>query len=89
MLREINVARLPEEPRRFEDFAGYCCGSPACGPYMKNACRQLSLEVQEREISEETVRRELVIEMEQQRRLQKLYQQRKELDIEIEEAPTP
>ena len=37
-LRTINVARLPVAPRRFEDFAGYCCASPACGPYMKDAC---------------------------------------------------
>jgi len=84
MLREINMARLPEEPRRFEDFAAYCCRSPACGPYMQNACADLSLEIEERQLSDEAVRRELVIELERQRRLRKVYEQRKELEIEIE-----
>jgi hypothetical protein len=88
MIRTINVARLPEEPRVFEDFAGYCCQSPACGPYMKDACHELALDVREREISEETVLRELRIEIERQRRLRKVYEQRKELEIEIEAPPS-
>jgi tetratricopeptide (TPR) repeat protein len=83
-LREINMARLPQDPRRFEDFAAYCCGSPACGPYMKNACADLSLEVETRRLSQDALRRELVIEIERQRRLRKLYEQRKELELEIE-----
>ena len=83
-LRTINVARLPQTPRRFEEFAGYCCASPACGPYMKDACHALALDVREREISKETVLKELRIEMEKQRRLRKVYEQRKELEIEIE-----
>jgi tetratricopeptide (TPR) repeat protein len=87
MLRTINAAPLPEMPRRFEDFAGYCCGSPACGPYLKDACRELSLEVKQRELSEEAMRRELVIEIEKQRRLRRVYEQRKDLDIEIEREP--
>jgi hypothetical protein len=87
MLRTINAAPLPEIPRRFEDFAGYCCGSPACGPYLKDACRELSLEVKQRELSEEAMRRELVIEIEKQRRLRRVYEQRKDLDIEIEREP--
>jgi hypothetical protein len=88
LLRTINVARLPQAPRRFEDFAGYCCSSPACGPYMKDACKALSLEVQEREISKEAVLNELRIEMEKERRLRKVYEQRKELEIQIEPEPT-
>jgi len=87
MLRTINVVRLPRAPRTFEDFAAYCCGSPACGPYMKGACRQLALEVKERELSKEAMLKELRIEMETKRRLQKVYEQRKELEIQIEEAP--
>ena len=87
MLRTINAAPLPETPRRFEDFAGYCCLSPACGPYLEDACRELSLEVQQRELSEEAVRRELLIEMEKQRRLRNVYEQNKELEIEIEREP--
>ncbi len=88
LLRTINVARLPVAPRRFEDFAGYCCSSPACGPYMQDACKKLALEVHERELSKEAALKELRIEMEKRRRLQKVYEQRKELEIEIEpESP--
>jgi tetratricopeptide (TPR) repeat protein len=87
-LRTINVARLPQAPRRFEDFAGYCCASPACGPYMQEACKQLALEVHERELSKEAALKELRIEMEKTRRLKKVYEQRKELEIQIEpDAP--
>lgn len=87
MIREINVAKLPEPPRSFDEFAAYCCRSPACGPYMESSCRDLQLEVQEREISEETVLKELRIEMERERRLRKVYEQRKELEVVIEEEP--
>jgi tetratricopeptide (TPR) repeat protein len=86
-IRTINMARLPEEPRSFDDFAGYCCASPACGPYLRKACSDLELDVREREISQETVRRELLLEMEQARRLRRVYEQRKELEIEVEGAP--
>jgi len=85
MLATINMVRLPEAPRRFEDFAGYCCSSPACGPYMKEPCQALELAVGEREISNEALRKELRIEMEKRRRLQKVYEQRKDLEIEIED----
>jgi tetratricopeptide (TPR) repeat protein len=87
MLSTINVAPLPETPSRFEDFAGYCCGSPACGPYLEDACRELSLDVQQRELSAEAARRELEIEREKQRRLREVYEQHKELEIEVERDP--
>jgi len=87
LLRTINVARLPQAPETVEDFAGYCCSSPACGPYMKDACQALALEVRERELSKEAVLKELRIEIEKQRRLRKVYEQRKELDIRIEDPP--
>ena len=86
-LRTINVARLPEAPRRFEDFARYCCGSPACGPYMRDACHALELDVRDRELSKEALLKELRIEMERQRRLREVYEQRKELDIDVEGPP--
>ena len=43
--------------------------------------------MREREISEEAVRRELQLEMEKVRRLRKVYEQRKELEIEVETPP--
>jgi hypothetical protein len=88
-LRTINVARLPRAPRRFEDFAGYCCSSPACGPYMTEPCKALALEVHQQELSKEAALKELRIEMEKRRRLQKVYQQRKELEIQIEPESEP
>lgn len=84
MIRTLNVAPLPTAPRSFEEFAGYCCASPACGPYLEHACAALSLPVKHREISKETLLRELRLEMESRRRLQEIYRQRKELEIEID-----
>jgi len=83
-IRTINVAPLPTAPRSFEEFAGYCCGSPACGPYLEHACESLSLPVKYREISKETLLQELRLEMESQRRMREIYRQRKELEIEVE-----
>ena len=89
MLSTINDAPLPRAPQRFEDFAGYCCMSPACGPYLETSCRQLALEVKQRELSAEATRKELVIEMEKERRLRQVYQQRKDLQLEVEREPAP
>jgi tetratricopeptide (TPR) repeat protein len=83
-IRSINLAPLPLAPRSFEQFAGYCCGSPACGPYLERACADLGLSVTRREVSEETLLEELRVEMEKRRRLAELYRQRKELEIEVE-----
>ena len=84
MIRTINLARLPEEPRQFEDFARYCCASPACGPYMTHACTQLSMATEQRELSKEATLEELRIEMERVRRMRRVYDASKELEIEVE-----
>lgn len=83
MLSTINEARLPIAPRKFEKFASYCCGSPGCGPYIKEGCAQLGLAVNERVISEEAILKDLRIEIERTRRLRKVYEQRKDLEIEV------
>ena len=88
-LRTINMAPLPTLPNRFEEFAGYCCGSPGCGPYLEHACAALELPVKHREISEETLLEELRLEMEAQRRIGEIYRQRKELEIEVEPEGAP
>ena len=82
MINTINVAPLPHTPRRFEEFAGYCCASPACGPYLEKSCDALRLPVKHREISKETLLEELRVQMEAQRKLQQIYKQRKEIEIE-------
>lgn len=86
-LQTINVAELPAPPRDFEEFAGYCCRSPACGPYMRDPCRRLDLDVYDQELSKEAMLQELRIEMETQRRLNDIYRQRKELRIELGTEP--
>lgn len=87
MIRTINVAPVPITPRSFEQFAGYCCGSPACGPYLEQACQGLGLEITRREVSEETLLEELRVEMDRRRRLGEIYQQHRELEIEVEIEP--
>jgi tetratricopeptide (TPR) repeat protein len=89
MLSTINMARVPREPDNFEDFAGLCCGSPACGPYLKDACQRLGLAVQERELSGASALKELQIEMEKERRLRKVYEGRKDIEIDVEEVEEP
>lgn len=86
MVRIINAAPLPTPPQRFEEFARSCCASPACGPYLEQACAALSLPVEHREISEETLLQELRLEMETRRRMQEIYRQRKELELEVEDG---
>jgi hypothetical protein len=84
MIRTINLARLPEAPRQFEDFARYCCASPACGPYLTDACAQLSMATEQRQLSKEATLEELRIEMERVRRMRRVYDASKELEIEVE-----
>ena len=81
-IREFNVASVPGTPRSFEEFAGYCCATPACGPYLEKSCEALKLPVKHREVSKETLLEELRVKMEAQRKLQEIYKQRKELEIE-------
>ena len=83
------MARVPYPPNRFEEFQSYCCGSPACGPYMRDACREVALEVQERELTLEALRREIEIEKEKRKRLESVYESRRELEIEVEPLPEP
>ncbi|MFQ5513628.1 MAG: tetratricopeptide repeat protein [Myxococcota bacterium] len=73
----------------FEDFASYCCSNHTCGPHMGSACERLRLAVRERKLREETVRRELLLEMERRRKLRQIYEGRKELKIEIEPPEEP
>ncbi len=75
--------------RSFGDLMTYCCSNPACGPYMADACKESNLEVQRRELPAESVRKELLIEMERRRALAGIYRQRKDLKIEVEKAEEP
>jgi tetratricopeptide (TPR) repeat protein len=94
VLDSWNEAPVPKPIRTLPDLMSYCCGSPACGPYLAKACAQEELAVAQRELPAEVARRELLIEMERRRRLNEIYAKRKELEIEVEEpealpAPAP
>jgi tetratricopeptide (TPR) repeat protein len=84
VLESWNSAPVPKPIESLTDLMSYCCGSPACGPYLAEACKTSSLEVAVREIPEEVARRELVIEMERRRKLNEIYEKRKDLEIEVE-----
>lgn len=88
VLESWNEAPVPKPIETLPDLMSYCCGSPACGPYLAAACKSSQLEVARREIPEEVARRELLIEMERRRKLNEIYSQRKELEIEVEQ-PEP
>ncbi len=70
----------------FRDFTAYCCANHACGPHMGQACQRMQLAVKERKLRGETLRRELVIEMERRRKLREIYEGRRDLQIEVEPA---
>ena len=88
-INTINMAKLPQTPRSFQEFAGYCCQSPACGPYMETPCQKLGFGVGERDLSEDAQLKELRIEMEKRRRMKSVYEQRKQLDIKIGDVEEP
>jgi tetratricopeptide (TPR) repeat protein len=81
-----NEAPVDRPIRSFEDFTGYCCSHVACGPYMRGACEKSKFDVAERKAREETLRRELVLEMERRRALEQIYRGRKDLKVEVEDA---
>jgi len=73
MLENINAARLPAPPKTFAEFTQYCCGSPACGPYLHDACTAAGFEVEKRQISEEGHQEELRIRTERDWELDRIY----------------
>ena len=88
VLESWNVAPVPKPIETLADLMSYCCGSPACGPYLAEACQESKLEVTRREIPAEVARQELVVEMERRRKLNEIYSKRKDLEIEVEK-PEP
>jgi Flp pilus assembly protein TadD len=88
VLKSWNEAPVPKPIETLADLMSYCCGSPACGPYLAHACEESKLAVTKRELPEEVARQELLVEMERRRKLDEIYSKRKDLEIEVE-APEP
>ena len=85
-----NEAPVSKPINTFEDLTQYCCGSPACGPYLANACKTAERDVVIRAVPAETARRELVIEMEKRRELERIYKQRRDLEVRVKDPePAP
>jgi tetratricopeptide (TPR) repeat protein len=91
VVRQWNEAPVSKPILSFADLTAYCCGSPACGPYLKEACKTAEQDVAERAAPEETKLRELRIEMERRRELERIYRERRDLDIRVQkpEAEAP
>lgn len=93
VVRTWNEAPVSNPIATFDELTKYCCGSPACGPYLERACTTSAQSVARRELPEETALRELRIEMERRRALERIYEQRKDLQIEVQkpeaEPPVP
>jgi tetratricopeptide (TPR) repeat protein len=84
---EVNTwdeAPVDEPIEDFEGFTAYCCSNHTCGPHMGKACQKMELAVKERELLDETVREELLIEMKRRRKLREIYKGRRDLEIDIE-----
>jgi cytochrome c-type biogenesis protein CcmH/NrfG len=85
-------APVDEPIESFEGFVSYCCGNPTCGPYMRGPCERMEIEVKERELQLETLRKEREAEMNRRRALREIYERRRDLQIEVEEpeeTPAP
>jgi len=78
-----NEAPVATPIKTFTDLTAYCCGSPACGPYLERACQKSELEIAKREVPEETALRELRIEMERRRELERIYKERQDLEVRV------
>ena len=84
-----NEAPVAAPIKSFDDFSRFCCSHISCGPYLADACRAEGHPVAERRVDAETVRQELVLEMERRRRLREIYRDRGDLEIEVEPEAEP
>jgi len=75
----------PEEVKVFEDFAEACCKFIACGVYMNRSCDELGFDPVERVLTRDTRERELALELERRQRLKAVYEERKELEVKVED----
>jgi hypothetical protein len=77
---------VPADFGTFDELTAYCCNAITCGPYMRDACERMQLEVKEREVAAETLRRERAAALERRRELLETFGGRREIEVEGEEA---
>ena len=85
VVRTWNEAPVDDPIESFEEFTEFCCSHIACGPYMADACEEMNLQVAQRQLEEETLRRELELAAERKRRLREIYDERGDLKIRVED----
>ncbi|MBW2279138.1 MAG: hypothetical protein JRG76_03295 [Deltaproteobacteria bacterium] len=85
VVRRWNEAPVDEPIESFTDFTAFCCSHLACGPYMADACRQMDLRVAQRELDQATLQREMELSVERRRRLKEIYDERRDLEIKVDE----
>ncbi len=82
-------APLPVKMTTFYNFAEVCCSNPTCGPYMADACAHTRQRVQRRELRVETEKEEQRLEQDRRLKLEAIYDDRKDLQITIEDPSAP
>lgn len=81
-------AGAPEEIESLDDLIARCCNSVVCGPYMRWVCERRGVGVRELILDDELRRVHLRREAERRQRLREIYEERKELEIEVEPVET-
>jgi tetratricopeptide (TPR) repeat protein len=79
--RYWNEAPVPRPIKTFDDLTRYCCGSPACGPYLKISCATAREDVEKLDLPAERALRELRREMARTRELNAAGPERRDLQL--------
>ena len=74
----------PQEIESLEDLARRCCACVVCGSYMTWLCREMGRDPRLLERTDEQREEMLRRELERQRRLRKIYERHKDIEIAIE-----
>lgn len=85
VVRTWNLAPVNDPIESFEEFTAFCCSHIACGPYMADACKEMDLDVANRNLQADTLRRELELAAERKKRLREIYEKRGDLEIRVED----
>jgi tetratricopeptide (TPR) repeat protein len=82
-------APLPTKMSSFYNFAEVCCANPTCGPHMADACQRVRKPVQVRQLRVETEQEEKKLERERRVTLETIYENRRDLEIIIDDPAAP
>jgi tetratricopeptide (TPR) repeat protein len=69
----------------FESMAQHCCEQVSCGPFMKSSCQEMKQTVAERTLKEETLRKEVQMELDREKRSAQARERLRDLQIEVDD----